>query len=123
VEPIIQARSGVLKVGRCRSLRFIVAPVWVVRNSGFSRRRTDKWHPFLEDLARGAVIQRLVQPLGIIELRVGRDRLAGLGNALIGSEMDLFVLEAAREPLAKVLSLNRPRPSRLLATDGCATPR
>jgi len=41
----------------------------------------------LEDLARGAVIQCLVQSLVVIKIEVGGDPLPGLGHALIGAEI------------------------------------
>src|SRR5271163_2837546 len=57
-------------------------------------------HPqaLLQELARGAVTERLVQALVVVEFEVGGDPLARLRHILVGFEIDLFVLEAAPQP-------------------------
>jgi hypothetical protein len=90
--------SGVLKVARCPGLCFIVepaaeaAPAFISSTELAPRGASSK-------IWGGAVIQCLVQPFIIIKLQVGRDRLAGLGHARIGFEMNLLILETAPEPL------------------------
>ncbi len=57
-------------------------------------------HPqaLLQELARRAVSERLVQALVVVEFEVGGDALTRLRHVVVGLEVDLFVLEAAPQP-------------------------
>ncbi len=100
MDPIIETRIGVLKVARCPSLRFIVAPAAGTRQRLFP---APNWH--LAALARRPGAGRGIPVPGATvryyKFQVGRDSLAGLGHALIGFEIDLLILEAAPEPFDK----------------------
>jgi hypothetical protein len=54
---------------------------------------------FLEDLARGAVTQGLVQTLVVVKFKVSSDAAPRLGNVLVSLQVHLLVFEAAPEPL------------------------
>ena len=71
----------------------------VISASGFSSApKLGGVHRFLEDLARGAVIQCLMQSLAVIEIEVRGDAMPCLGHVLIRPQIYLLILEAAPEP-------------------------
>ena len=51
-----------------------------------------------QELVRGAVTERLVQALVVVEFEVGGDSVARLRHIVVGLEVDFFVLEAAPQP-------------------------
>src|SRR5215471_6787705 len=55
--------------------------------------------PLLQDLARGAVTQRLVQALVVVEFKVGGDAAARLYHAVVSLEVNFLVLDAAPQAL------------------------
>lgn len=68
--------------------------------TGFSPApKLSSQHCFLEQLARGALTQRLVQSFMVVEIEVGGDLLLCPGHALVGLQLHLLIFEAAPEPL------------------------
>src|SRR2546427_244806 len=53
----------------------------------------------LQQLTRGAVTERLVQALVVVEFEVGGDAAARLRHVLVGLEINFLVLETAPQPL------------------------
>src|SRR5271163_1791265 len=51
-----------------------------------------------KELVRGAVTERLVQALVVVEFEVGGDAVARLRHVVVGLEIDFLVLEAAPQP-------------------------
>ena len=60
--------------------------------------------PSLQELARRAVSERLVQALVVVEFEVGGDAVARLRHVVVGLEVDFFVLEAAPQPFHEEVS-------------------
>src|SRR5580700_7183181 len=68
-----------------------------------------------QKLVRGAVTERLVQALMVVEFEVGGDAVARLRHVVVGLEVD-FYLRLRHSRSTKMLSAKRPRPSMLIAT-------
>ena len=80
-------------------------------------KRLKNWLLLLKiDLSRGQVVQRLMQAFSVIEYKVAMQSMPRLLHHLVVMGVDLFPLDAAPEPLHKMLSRTRPRPSILMRT-------
>jgi hypothetical protein len=87
----VQQRSADLKVEYpARVLVSIVSQV-LPRADSFSTRQVGKLPAatasLLEDLARGPVTKRLVQPFVVVEPELCRDGLPSLGDVLVGLQV------------------------------------
>ena len=71
--------------------------------SAAGRQRRSSTYPqaLLVNLLRRAIAEALVLALGVVKVQPGVDAGLGFGNSRISMEVDLFVFEAAPQPLDK----------------------
>src|SRR5499427_1167308 len=69
--------------------------------AGRQRRSSTYPHALLVNLPRCAITEALVLTLGVVKVQPGANTGLGFGNRRISMEVDLFVFEAAPQPLDK----------------------